>query len=528
MATAARAEVTGRDPTVIWSPSPKQAALISCPVFEVFFGGARGGGKTDGVLMDFVEHADRYGEHAIGLMIRRERMQLVETIERSKQIYTRLGWKFQEQEKMWRASNGARLRFSYLERDADADQYYGHSYSRVYVEEIGTFPNERPILKLMATLRSGHGVPVGFRATGNPGGSGHQWVKRRYIDPAPNGWKVQRYALTNPFTGDEIERDRVFIPSRVTDNTYLDTPGYIANLQLIGSETLVRAWLEGDWSVVEGAFFDCWGSQHVIAPFAIPEHWMRYRSFDWGFAAPFAGYWITVAGEDYYPAGGGVEARIIPHRDGGGIQRNAGAIIPRGALVVYREWYGGEKPNVGARLTAEEAGPIIAAKEAHEKLAFGVIDPSAFKNDGGPPIAEVLNKALLAAQRMPFRPADNRKEAKVGAIGGWDVMRARLVGQQGRPMLYFFHTCTNAIRTIPALQHDPDKAEDIAPNMEDHAADAIRYACMARPWIARTAEPEPDKSELKYEADEHGVVRANMSVKDIVMKKMKAKRLNGY
>ena len=120
-------------------------------------------------------------------MLHRTRTELIETIERSRAIYSLLGWKYNETDKMWRAANGARLRFAYLERDADADLYQGHSYTRLYVEEIGTFPSPAPIFKLMATLRSSAGVPVGFRATGNPGGPGHQWVKARYIDPAPLG-----------------------------------------------------------------------------------------------------------------------------------------------------------------------------------------------------------------------------------------------------------------------------------------------------------------------------------------------------
>jgi hypothetical protein len=190
---AARAEP---DYTVIWeAQAGPQSALISCPVFEVFFGGARGGGKTDGVLGDFLEHADTYGENAIGLMIRRQRTELIETIERSRAIYRPLGWTYHEQEKMWRAPNGARLRFAYLERDSDAEGYQGHSYTRLYFEEIGNFPSDKPILKLMATLRSGAGVPVGFRATGNPGGPGHQWVKARYIDPAPMGFKIVKDSL---------------------------------------------------------------------------------------------------------------------------------------------------------------------------------------------------------------------------------------------------------------------------------------------------------------------------------------------
>jgi hypothetical protein len=106
-------------------------ALLECSVFEVFFGGARGGGKTDGMVGEWIQHTDKYGEHAIGLMLRITRTELSETIERSRAIYSLLGWKYNETDKMWRATNGARLRFAYLERDADADQYQGHSYTRL-------------------------------------------------------------------------------------------------------------------------------------------------------------------------------------------------------------------------------------------------------------------------------------------------------------------------------------------------------------------------------------------------------------
>ena len=175
--------------TIGWEPQQgPQTALLACPVFEVFFGGARGGGKTDGMLGEWASHADLHGKNAVGLMVRRERVQLLETIERSRQIYGPIGARYNDQDKMWRWPNGARLRFAYLERDADADAYQGHSYTRVYVEELGTFPSASPVLRLMATLRSGEGVRCGFRATGNPGGPGHQWVKARYIDPIqPDG-----------------------------------------------------------------------------------------------------------------------------------------------------------------------------------------------------------------------------------------------------------------------------------------------------------------------------------------------------
>ena len=122
----------------------------------------------------------------------------------------------------------------------------------MYVEELGTFPSASPVLRLMATLRSGEGVPCGFRATGNPGGPGHQWVKARYIDPNPAGWEIRKFTYENPWTRATIEQDRVFIPSKLRDNKFLG-PEYVANLQMVGSDTLVRAWLEGDWTVIEGA-----------------------------------------------------------------------------------------------------------------------------------------------------------------------------------------------------------------------------------------------------------------------------------
>jgi hypothetical protein len=473
------------DPTVIWSAQPgPQTALIACPVFEIFFGGARGGGKTDGVLGEFLSHADQYGKDAIGLMIRRQRTELVETIERSRAIYAPLNWTFNEQEKMWRAPNGARLRFAYLERDADAEGYQGHSYTRLYVEEIGNFPSDRPILKLLATLRSGAGVPVGFRATGNPGGPGHQWVKARYIDPCPTGWR--------PFTDPVSGLERVYIPSRVGDNKFLGE-GYVSQLRASGSKELVKAWLEGDWNVIEGAFFDCWDTaKHVIRPFAIPKVCLRYRSLDWGFASPFACYWWAVVQDD------------IEHE---------GAILPRGAIVAYREWYGTEKrgSNVGIRLTAEQLAEGIQQREAGEKITYGVADPSMFSQDGGPSHAE-----RMSMRGLHFTKADNKRVPDHGHVGGWDQMRARLIGQDERPMLYFFSTCIHAIETIPALQHDPDRPEDVKTDMEDHAGDSVRYACMARPWIPRERKIERPKHVLEAVADGSGIAKSNLTMNELI------------
>jgi hypothetical protein len=469
-----------------------QTALITCPIFEVFYGGARGGGKTDGSLGEFIRHASDYGSEAIGIMFRRERTQLIETIERSRAIYGPLGCQFHEQDKVWRFPNGARLRFAYLERDADAEAYQGHSYTRVYVEEIGTFPTEGPVLKLMATLRSGAGVPVGFRATGNPGGPGHLWVKRRYIDPAPGGWKV----IVDPLTGLE----RIYIPSRVTDNHYLGAD-YIQRLRASGSAELVRAWLEGDWNAIEGAYFECWSKKNVIEPFPIPKEWIRFRSGDWGSFSPFSIGWWAVVQDDY---------------------SDAGPLLPRGALVRYREWYGTENPAAGGKglkLTAEQVGDgIVKREEGDPKLAYGVLDPSTFKEDGGPSIAERLNRRLTDKKLAAFRPADNTRvtsrdsKDRRGPMSGWDQMRARIVGRGGTPMLFMFNTCVASIRTIPVLQHDPVKPEDLDTESEDHAADDCRYACSSRPWRRFIEPPVPGKDAYRVLSDDMDGVQSSVKL----------------
>ena len=434
---------------VIWSPQPgPQTALIRCPVFEVFFGGARGGGKTDGVLGDWALHANTYGSKAIGLMVRRTRTELSETFERARAIYAPLGAKFTTAPMRCFMPGGARLTFAYLERDADAESYQGHGYTRVYVEEAGNFPSPAPIFKLFATLRSGAGVPCRIRLTGNPGGPGHQWVKARYIDPAPMGWEVH----TDPVTG----LQRVYIPSRVADNRHLNDD-YVARLKASGSPELVRAWLEGDFSVIAGAFFPEWGSQHVVAPVALPASWTRFRALDWGSARPFSVGWYAVSDGEM-------------------------AQFPRGALVRYREYYGSDgQPNVGLRLPAEAVAQKIAALEAKDlppgRMMLGVADPAIFASDGGPSIAERMQRA-----GVQFRAADNKRVPQAGAMGGWDQVRSRLRGIDDRPMLYVFSTNTHLIRTLPALQHDDSRPEDVDTDGEDHAADELRYACMSRPW----------------------------------------------
>lgn len=461
---------------IIWTPQPgPQTALITCPVFEVFYGGARGGGKTEGSIGDWLEHSSTYGEAAVGTFFRRKFKQLEEVVARTKTLFPRIGAKYNEQKAEWVMPGGGRLKFRYLERDSDAEEYQGHNYTRVYVEEVTNFPTPNPINLLRATLRSAVGVPTGMRLTGNPGGPGHHWVKKRYIDPCKQGWKVIKETFQG-LDGKEHSLERVFIPSTIKDNQLLmqNDPTYVAKLRQVGSESLVRAWLQGDWDVIDGAFFDCWDERkHVLSASrwlpVIPPHAMRFRAMDWGFAKPFCVGWYAVADGTWH--------------------------LPRGALVKYREWYGSDgRPNVGLRMNADLVARGILARERmfdgrtgnwrQESIDYGTCDPSMFVRDGGPSIQE-----SMAQEGCNWFRADNKR------VAGWAEMRRRLAGNDGEtPLLYFLDSCVDSIRTIPTLQHDETDAEDVDTEQEDHAGDETRYACMSRPYV-RDAAVDP-QSEL--------------------------------
>jgi hypothetical protein len=443
-------------PEVIWKPQPgPQTDFLECPTAEIFFGGARGGGKTDSVLGKWLQHCDRWGARAKGIIVRRRLKQLEDMIARAKVLFIPLGGAYNDQKSTFAMPNGAILRFRYLERDSDAEEYIGHSYTFLGVEEIPNFPSPEPINKLRATLRSGEGVIPQMVATGNPGGPGHNWVKARYIDPAPKGYKILKESFKNPFDGTVMEIERVFIPSRLTDNMILmkSDPFYVARLQQQGSAQLVKAWLEGDWDVVIGSFFDCFDPRRHVLPVSvlesIPYIARRFRSFDWGSAKPFCVGWYVLSDGTWG--------------------------LPPNALLKYREWYGAASPNVGLKMTAESVAEGIALREEGEHIGYGVADPALFIEDGGPSKA-----ARMAARRVAFIKADNRR------LSGWDQLRQLLLGEDGVPMLYFCENCEDTIRTLPTQQHDEGEPEDIDTEGEDHAADETRYAVMSRPLLKRT------------------------------------------
>jgi hypothetical protein len=440
-----------------------QTAYIHSPFDITVMGGARGGGKTHGSLGDFWIHAEQYGQRAVGLMIRKTREDLKDTIRTGRLMYGAAA-KYFKSGNYFLFSNGAILYCAYLENEDDAQHYQGWSLTRVYVEELTQFHGPEAVLLLLGTLRSVYGVPCRMRCTCNPGGPGHHWVKAMFID----------HGEYQPFTNEDTGLSTVFIPARLRDNPKLmeADPTYINKLKAVGSPELVRAWLDGDWDIVIGAFFPEFSkARHVIRPFNIPGHWTRFRAGDWGSARPFSIGWYAVVQDD---------------------MAHDGKLLPRGSLIKYREWYGMKegKPNEGLKMDAEAVGKGIVSRETdkqgrREHITYGVMDPAAFSVISGPSIGETLQKA-----GAHFRRADNTRTSVAKKMGGWDQVRARLNGHDGVPTIYFFDTCKHTIRTFPIQQHDPHNAEDLDTDLEDHAIDETRYACMSRPFLARIQSAE--------------------------------------
>lgn len=453
---------------MIWAPQPgPQVAAIDatwCP--ELFFGGSRGGGKSDFLLGDYAQDIDTYGKNWQGILIRRTYPELQEVIRRSFEIYTILGGTWHEQAKEWRWSNGACLRMRYLENLQDATRYQGHQFTWIGWDEITQWPEPHAYQMLFACLRWAEAdVPTKrIRVTGNPGGSGHNWVKERFIDPHRTGYKVIQDAGSS--------WRRMFIPSRVEDNRILlaRDPQYIERLNLVGSKELVRMWLAGDWDVVPGAYFEV-AERHIFDPFPIPRHWPIHVGFDWGHASPFCCLWAAVSsGKD----DSGKEVRF-----------------PKGALLYYREAYGREMDNPAI-------GKLLRSMQPEwEDPARRVADPSIFTEDGGPSIAEQIR---ANGAGYLFTDADNTR------LAGWSQIRQRLNADP--PLMYISTACANLLRTLPALQHDPKKLEDVDTTQEDHAADAARYLAMSRPLSpTEFAKPPP--------AAMHGRVRVAAYVKQV-------------
>jgi hypothetical protein len=457
----------------------KQGIALQTTATEVLYGGAAGGGKSHLMRVASILWCASIAGLQVYLFRRIEGDLVKNHMEGPKGfrmllsglVNSKLVRIVEGEIEFW---NGSKIYLCHCKDDKDRFKYQGSEIHVLLIDELTHF-SEVVYRFLRGRVRMvGVNLPEQFAdmfprilCGSNPGNLGHHWVKAAFIDSHP---PLEAYRTGK----DEGGMLRQYIPARLDDNPSMtdDDPTYEDRLSGLGSKALVAALRDGDWDVVDGAYFDCWDTKrHVVEPFAVPHHWIRFRSFDWGSAKPFSVGWWAVADETY--------------------RAPDGKVIPRDALVRYREWYGCREPNVGLKLTSVAVAKGIKDRTPKgEDIAYSVGDPAIWIEDGGPSIGEDMS-----LEGVHFRKADNKR------IAGWAQMRNRMIGEDGKPMIFVFSTCTNSIRTVPALQHDEVKAEDVDTDGEDHAADDWRYMCMSRPWASTKPIKKPRPADL-WDADD--------------------------
>ena len=437
---------------VIFAPNPgPQTEFLAASEREVLYGGSAGGGKSYGLLADPMRYFGNGNFN--GIILRRTNDELRELIWKSQEMYPRAypGAKWQEKKSQWVFPNGARLWMTYLERDEDVLRYQGQAFSYIAFDELTQHATPFAWNYMRSRLRTtDQSLPLFMRATTNPGGPGHSWVKRMFIDPAPAG---KKFAATDIETGEPMvypaghERagqalfHRRFIPASLKDNPYLMADGqYEANLLAL-PEMQRRQLLEGDWAIADGAAFPEFRQHiHTCDPFKIPTEWRRFRSCDYGYSSYSAVHWFA----------------IDPSFE---------------TLYVYRELY-------LSKHTGKDLARAVLDAERGETIQYGVLDSSCWHNRGqiGPSIAEEM---IAAGCR--WRPSDRSAGARVA---GKNQLHQRLKTDDitGVPGIVFFNTCRQIIADLPVIPSDPKGSDDIDPRYRsDHAYDSVRYGVMSRP-----------------------------------------------
>jgi hypothetical protein len=458
----------------VWQPFPgAQTDFLDVwkMAYEVLFGGSKGPGKTDCLVMEASRQVTHPRYRAV--IFRRTYKQLQEIMDRMQRWYPLIGGYWRGTESRWvfpntdkaipnsgqvsanPAMSGA-IGVSHMQHEGDKYNHQGREYHFLGFDQVEQFTETQYLYLLAQQRRAVPDLYVYARSTANPGGVGHGWVKRRFINLGPN----------NYFHDQESGTTRVFIPATMDDNPALmkNDPGYEHRLRLLG-DTLFRAFRYGDWDVFEGQFFNMWRAEmHVISPFSIPKDWFQFMSLDYGYSAPSSiGWW---------------------------------AVDEVGRLVRHRELY-------KDRLTYTDLAHAILNRMTHEEILlqkYLVADPAIWSDiahhkgevrgeTGYDIMQKVFNDYAAAhggdAQGNPLKiiKADNDR------INGWIRMRERLTSGNGPGGMVSFETCVAFNRTIPECIHDEKRPEDLDTDGEDHPADEGRYACMSRPQTAELPPP---------------------------------------
>jgi len=434
---------------VLIRPTEKQLRFLRMNRKHNGYGGARGGGKSWVLRTKAILLANKYGRPdpwSEGIKIAIVRRTLVD-VRNNHIIPMRIALlglaKFNQAERTFYFPNGATIHFEYFDHEGDETHFQGVEYDVIFIDEA-TQMREDWLKKIAASCRGANSFPHRIYYTCNPGGEGHAYIKRIFID--------------RQYRDGEDPNDYDFVQAKVTDNTVLMEmdPDYLTFLKNLPPK-IRSAWLDGSWDVYSGMFFESWVNDpdhyddrvwtHVINPITVRKHWQITRSFDWGYRRPFSCGYYTIDDD-------GMMYRIAELY---GVQKSGGESLPNEGLKWAPERVFAEIQRM------EREHPLLAGREI-----YGVADPAIWDAEHGVSIAETAMKYGLF-----FEKGDHQR------IPGWMQCQYRLqFDEDGRPGFQVFRSCTEFIRTLPTLQYDEHRAEDLDSSGEDHAADEWRYYAM--------------------------------------------------
>lgn len=456
-----------------YKPQPRQQVFHKAKADEILYGGAAGGGKSEATIFDALLYAVKYpGSRQI--IFRRTYPDLQRSIiARTLQVYPKAIAKFNDQKKTWTFTNQSVIELAYWDSDSNYTNYQGAEYDVIRWEELTQF-KEDWYLYMLSRNRGANDYPKSVKSTTNPGGIGHSWVKKRFVDIG-QAEQVHHVPETDedgvpltwppgtPNAGEPIIRSRVFIPATVHDNPALlaKDPGYIARLMSL-PDAERKQLLEGDWDSFAGQYFSEFDrSIHVVKPFEIPHHWRKYRALDDGYSPdPFVCLWI--------------------------------ALDEQGTAYIYRELQQTQL------LSHQQVEKVKEMTPSDEEIDYTVADTQFWvkQRDSGQSSAEIF-----AQNGVPLIQATKDRINGWGRVRDWlhvydDV--DRVSGEKFKnSRLKIFSNCLKTIESIPAMVHDDKHPNDMAAHSLDHIPDAIRYWAMSRP---EPKKPEPALPDTSMEA----------------------------
>ena len=444
--------------------------------FELLYGGAAGGGKSQSLLVESLRYAHIPSYR--GIIFRRTYPEIEKSlVPVAYELFTGRA-KPKNRGTEWVFGSGATIYLSHMQYEEDKEKHKSAEYDYIAFDELTSFTETMYTYMFSRCRGSNQEVKRRIRAATNPTGPGHGWVKSRFLemeeDPKMKllggrayefacGWQSpdgkihtsfstlpDNYHHGSPQFSNEVYPvyenldsglQRAFIPALLWGNQVLlkSDPAYVKRLMELPEKTQ-KALLYGSWDLFEGQFFSEWDPEvNTCKDFEVPSSWRRFAAIDYGYSAPFCCLWF--------------------------------ALSPDNELFCYRELY-------GKKLTTSEQAESILTLSGDENIEWYTADPSMFARQGtGESHADVYGR-----HKLHLLASSNKR------VAGWALLHEYLAGGK----LKFFKSCVNVIRTLPSLAHAKRNPDDLDTNQEDHAADATRYMLLTLKGLVTTIREETD------------------------------------